>query len=337
MIMTGTQELIFLAFGDGACLYKDVLKTEKDCSSAQLRKAYHKRALCFHPDKQKRNTRLQEDNHNDDDDDDVNFEQKLKESTLRFQAVSAAYELLVDPDKRALYDATGSMGDEMSPHCHSSSMKQEKNRDWVQFFHSIFHELSKAGSDFDRSSYCGSTKEKDDVLKFYKLCKGDLSKTLSCIVCGEESDLKRWQTEIIDPAIQRGEINAATNPMAKKKMKRIKRKSRTKTKIQSNVRAVEASLLIDTDEEDDNNNHHQGTKIKAKLKMSKRDILEYRVAKKQKEKKERDIELARLIHSKQWSANSVLNRKAKTSKRPKGNTAFSGSFLSSLEKKFANK
>ena len=47
-----SQSLFADAFGTSDLdLYKDVLHVNKDCSPAQLRKAYYKQAREFHPDK----------------------------------------------------------------------------------------------------------------------------------------------------------------------------------------------------------------------------------------------------------------------------------------------
>eukprot|EP00579_Thalassiosira_antarctica_P011234 CAMPEP_0201923644 /NCGR_PEP_ID=MMETSP0903-20130614/11321_1 /ASSEMBLY_ACC=CAM_ASM_000552 /TAXON_ID=420261 /ORGANISM="Thalassiosira antarctica, Strain CCMP982" /LENGTH=69 /DNA_ID=CAMNT_0048460985 /DNA_START=51 /DNA_END=256 /DNA_ORIENTATION=- len=40
------------AYGEDACLYETVLGVSKDASPSQLRKAYYKKCLRYHPDKQ---------------------------------------------------------------------------------------------------------------------------------------------------------------------------------------------------------------------------------------------------------------------------------------------
>jgi len=68
--------------------YYEVLEVSKDCSGAELKKAYRKLALKYHPDR------------NPDD----------KEAEEKFKIVNEAYQVLSDDDKRAIYDRYGKAG-----------------------------------------------------------------------------------------------------------------------------------------------------------------------------------------------------------------------------------
>lgn len=75
-----------------AAMGKDYYKTlgiPKGSNEEEIKKAYRRMALRFHPDKNK----------------DANAEEKFKE-------IAEAYEVLSDPKKRAVYDQLGEEGEE---------------------------------------------------------------------------------------------------------------------------------------------------------------------------------------------------------------------------------
>ncbi|CAM8919409.1 unnamed protein product [Rhodiola kirilowii] len=69
--------------------YYHVLKINKSASEDDLKKAYRKLAMKWHPDKNPNNK---------------------KEAEAKFKQISEAYEVLSDPQKRALYDQYGEEG-----------------------------------------------------------------------------------------------------------------------------------------------------------------------------------------------------------------------------------
>ncbi len=68
--------------------YYEVLSVQKNCSEGELKKAYRRMAMKYHPDR------------NPDD----------KEAEHKFKEVKEAYEVLSDPQKRAAYDQFGHAG-----------------------------------------------------------------------------------------------------------------------------------------------------------------------------------------------------------------------------------
>jgi len=69
--------------------YYDVLEIDKNASEADIKKAYRKGALKWHPDKNVNNK---------------------AEAEVKFKEISEAYSVLVDPEKKQIYDTQGEEG-----------------------------------------------------------------------------------------------------------------------------------------------------------------------------------------------------------------------------------
>ena len=65
-----------------------ILELEKNCTDQQIRSAYKKMALKYHPDR--------------------NINNK-EEATEKFKDIATAYEILINKKKRNLYDLTGNI------------------------------------------------------------------------------------------------------------------------------------------------------------------------------------------------------------------------------------
>ena len=346
--MTGALTLVRSAFGQSATLYDALHCADgKDASQAELKKCYHRVALRYHPDKVPVRPNGG-----------VDRDQLIQTSTLKFQAASAAYEVLSDARRRTVYDATGGVGVGGEHDTHdgppsytsgAGSSKAEQKR-WEEFFQSVFNEVLSSGTlHGDADSYRGSTKEAADVLKYYVMCKGDMDKVANCIIHGgDEGDRKRWKRDIINPAIVRGdavdyftcaprsaleESDEDSDDDAPQRLK--KRKLGKKNQKKSAKRPPPASL-VDTDDEedsasDDGSRRKTGSSSSVAEAMSKKDNMEYRVAKKRKKKAAAEIEVSNIIKSKKWSGVGDIG----VAKRKSG--TFNETLLSHLEKKYASK
>ena len=174
--------IIEQAFGEDANLYTTVLNLPNkgpSITASQLRKAYYRQALKYHPDKQAENSDV-----------------VAKEAKLKFQAISVAYSILSDEERRTLYDESGEMDD-------TDEMAGENTDEWTSYFKGIFGKVTTSDIDRFAESYKCSEEEEKDVLKYYTQFKGDLDKMLECVMCSDDIDKKRWVEDYIKPAIQK--------------------------------------------------------------------------------------------------------------------------------------
>ena len=74
----------------GAGDYYKILKVNRDATDEELRKAYKRLAMKWHPDKNNHQHPL-----------------KKEESEAKFKQISEAYDVLSDPKKRQIYDFYG--------------------------------------------------------------------------------------------------------------------------------------------------------------------------------------------------------------------------------------
>jgi len=188
--------------------------------------------------------------------------------------VSAAYEVLMDAKRRSVYDATGRVvendddDDDLNyadvhndtpssygnnyrrshrgdKHKTATGMSDEQQqRRWDDFFHSVFNDIITAESRYgDANSYRSSRQEREDVLKYYITCKGDLQLVLKCVVHGTERDVNRWRKDIIAPAIERGDIKDYCGDN--------NAKSKAADSFRSSTRNAGVSDLVDSNEDND--------------------------------------------------------------------------------------
>jgi DnaJ-class molecular chaperone len=69
--------------------YYEILEVPKNCNDTEIKKAYRRLAMKWHPDKNPDNS---------------------EEAAIKFQEIGEAYDVLSDMEKRAIYDRYGYEG-----------------------------------------------------------------------------------------------------------------------------------------------------------------------------------------------------------------------------------
>ena len=226
------------AFGEGANLYTIVLGLDDDKpTQSQLRKAYYRRALLYHPDKQKQKTK-----------------EEKEDAKRKFQAVSLAYAILKDDEKRKEYDQCGEMNDDYEDDDEFGRGKKSGTDIWKDIFASTFGKVTTKGIDEFTQSYKCSEEEEKDVLKYYTMFQGNLDKMLECVMCSDVIDKERWVEDYIKPAIDKCSVEdfshqikkSLSNNESSKKKKKSKRKK--KAEIEKEKEEGDDEVEIDADD-----------------------------------------------------------------------------------------
>ncbi|CAD6190214.1 unnamed protein product [Caenorhabditis auriculariae] len=173
----------------------EVLHAEKSSSAAEIKKAYYKQSMKFHPDKA-------EDN-----------EEKKKEATVRFQIISKVYGILSDKEKRAVYDETGAIDEE------NALSDEEAVNVWRKLFKKVtLEDLEKFCEE-----YKGSEEERLDVRNAYEKNGGDMTKIMNEVLVASSEDEERIK-DIIKELIKEGKLKET------KKFKSSTSKAKTATR-----------------------------------------------------------------------------------------------------------
>ncbi len=146
--------------------YYDVLGIPKDASPEDIKKAYRRLAMKYHPDMNK---------------------DSPKEAEEKFKEVSEAYEVLADPDKRARYDQFGIEG--------VQGTFRTGGFDWSDFTH--FQDISDIFGGFGDSPFGGSIFEQifggmsgRSVRQEGRSLRYDIEVSLRDIVTGVDKDVR---------------------------------------------------------------------------------------------------------------------------------------------------
>lgn len=174
-----------------------VLGLERDATADQIKTAYRKAALKNHPDK-------------------VPADQK-DTATQKFQQIALAYAILSSPNRRSLYDTTGST---------SETLSQDDEFSWAEYYRTCFADsISSESIEAFAKTYKNSDEERADVLAAYTDYEGDMDGVYESVMLSDVLEDDERYRKWIDDAIEKGEVEsypAYTKETKKKRAARVK-------------------------------------------------------------------------------------------------------------------
>ena len=176
----------------------EVLHLTKAASESEIKRAYRKKSLEVHPDRAS--------------------EADKKVATEKFQCLSRVYTVLSDPDKRALYDESGEVDDDV--------VVQE--RDWDAYWRLLFKKITVEDIAEFEKEYKGSEEERNDLKAAYLDYEGDMDTIMENVLCATIEDEDRFR-EIIEKLISEEDLPkfpAFANEGKKKKKARKQKVSK---------------------------------------------------------------------------------------------------------------
>lgn len=250
----------------------DVLGVSSEATQAEIRKAYHRMALKLHPDKQASRG--------------LN-EKELEEAKVKFQTLQKIFSILSDPEKRKVYDETGSMED-------SEDLAGEKFDQLYKYYRTVFRKVTEDDISAFEKSYRGSAEEEKDLLAFFERFEGDMDRVFAWLCCSRPKVDSHRFMKVIDEKVKGKEVKSynkykkwakkvASRPAPKDplapKQKAIKKKSggakdegmnRLILQIQSKQKGRMESLFANLEEKygDAGNKNKKKQKKKKKAKNS---------------------------------------------------------------------
>lgn len=173
----------------------DVLKVSRTASESEIKRAFRQVSLKVHPDRAGK-----------DD----------KDATEKFQVLSKVSKILLDKEKRDVYDSTGSVIDD-----DGGNFDQDIDS-WMKYWKRLFKFDANDIENF-LNDYHGSELEKSDLKSIYVECEGDLDVIFEKQI-GYELEEEDRLRKILDEAIANEDIPAFDAYTKETKKKRNKRK-----------------------------------------------------------------------------------------------------------------
>ncbi|KAI0748060.1 DnaJ-domain-containing protein [Daedaleopsis nitida] len=191
----------------------EVLGVESDAKANDIKKAYRKLALKYHPDK-----------HGSAD------ESAKADASLKFQQLGFAYAVLSDEKRRSRYDLTGKTdeGLDFGP----------GEDGWEAYFEELFDRVTKGKLDDMKKEYQGSPEELEDLKKAYTETDGSIDEIMTHVPHSTYDDEARFIVAITE-LIKKGELPSLSQWESSTKDE----KSKLVRKKQADKEAAEAEAL----------------------------------------------------------------------------------------------
>ena len=173
----------------------EVLRLTKAASESEVKRAYRKKSLEVHPDRA--------------------AEDDKATATVKFQCLSRVYTVLSDQDKRALYDETGEVDDDV--------VVQE--RDWDAYWRLLFQKITVEDIAEFEKNYKGSEEEVNDLKSAYLDYQGDMDAILENVLCATVDDVERFRG-IIEELISKEDLPKFPDFVSEDRKKKKARKQK---------------------------------------------------------------------------------------------------------------
>lgn len=158
-----------------------ILSVPQDATAEQIKTAYRKAALKHHPDKAPEDAKAA--------------------AHTKFQEIAFAYAILSDQRRRNRYDITGRTEDSLD--------LDDDAFDWVSYYREQYKDVITADAiEGFASKYKGSEEERGDVLGWYEKCEGKMMRLYKNVMLSDPAEDEERFRELIDQAIESGEVEA---------------------------------------------------------------------------------------------------------------------------------